>query len=148
MNTRNRQSTYHLAFAIALSALGAGSALAQANSKGNMGTDGYGDARQSRAWCKANTSGAARADCLEYSYSNPGERSKSELESTSTDFAGNALSRCSVFKGGEDRVACEARVKGQGSTSGSVQGGGVLKEVTTVTRPDVPGVVTVEPKKP
>ena len=33
----------------------------------------------------------------------------------------------------EDRVACDARVTGLSSTSGSVRGGGVLKVVATVT---------------
>jgi hypothetical protein len=148
MNNIFPKTIGRFAFALALSAVSTGAALAQDTTKGNKGSDAYGDARQSRAWCQANTTGAARADCLEYSYSNPGERSKSALEATNTDFAANALSRCSVFKDTEDRMACDARVKGQGSNSGSVQGGGILKEVTTVTRPDVPGVVTVEPKKP
>ena len=148
---RNRQSISQIALkvtaSVALYALGAGSGIAQTAPKSNTGADGYGDARQLRSWCLANTMGAKRADCLEYSYANPTEKSKSAQESDSTDFAGNALSRCNVFKG-EDRVACDARVKGLGSNTGSVQSGGVLKEVTTVTRPDVPGVVTVEPKKP
>ena len=153
MNNISQKTIGRFAFTLALSAISTGAALAQDTTKGDKAGKGadrgaYGDARQSRAWCQANTTGAARADCLEYSYSNAGERSKSALEATNTDFAGNALSRCSVFKDTEDRIACDARVKGQGRNSGSVQGGGILKEVTTVTRPDVPGVVTVEPKKP
>ncbi len=148
MNHASQTTIGQFAFALALSAASTSAALAQAATKSDMGAEAYGDARQSRAWCKANTSGAQRADCLEYSYSNPGERSKSDLEASNTNFASNALSRCNVFKDTEDRIACDARVKGQGSNSGSVQGGGILKEVTTVTRPDVPGVVTVEPKKP
>jgi hypothetical protein len=142
------QTIENFAFALALLAVSTSAVLAQSATKSDMSANSYGDARQSRAWCKANTTGAARADCLEYSYSNPGERSKSDVEANNADFAGNALSRCNVFKGAEDRMACDARVKGQGSNSGSVQGGGILKEVTTVTRPDVPGVVTIEPKKP
>jgi hypothetical protein len=46
---------------------------------------------------------------------------------------------------GEDKVACQARVSGYGSTSGSVAGGGVVKEVETVVVP-APGSVTVQPK--
>lgn len=147
MNSLSRPSTQQIAVALVLSALGTGVALAQSNPKGNMGAEPYGDARQMRSWCLSNTMGAARADCLEYSYPNTAEKNRSAQESQVTDFAGNALMRCSVFKG-EDRVACDARVTGFGSTSGSVRGGGILKEVATVTRPDVTGVVTIEPKKP
>jgi hypothetical protein len=39
-----------------------------------------------------------------------------------------------VFKG-DDREACEARVRGDGSSTGSVQSGGILHEVV---RPVVP----------
>ena len=41
----------------------------------------------------------------------------------------NALARCAVFKVEEDKRACEARIT-QGQGSGSVQGGGVLREYT------------------
>ena len=147
MNNISGRTSQQIFIAIATFALSAGSALAQPNPKGGAGADGYGDSRQLRSWCLSNTTGAKRADCLEYSYANAQEKRKSEQEADSTDFAGNALSRCNVFKG-EDRVACDARAKGLGSSSGSVQGGGVITEVTTVTRPDVPGMVTIEPKKP
>ena len=41
----------------------------------------------------------------------------------------NALARCAVFKVEEDKRACESRIT-QGQGSGSVQGGGVLREYT------------------
>ena len=40
----------------------------------------------------------------------------------------NALARCRVHQG-EDRSACEALVRGEGQASGSVSGGGVLREI-------------------
>ena len=42
-----------------------------------------------------------------------------------------------VFKG-DDREACEARVRGEGTSTGSVQSGGILREVV---RPVVPSPV-------
>ena len=55
---------------------------------------------------------------------------KGQLTGASGDqFANNAVARCAVFKMEEDKRACVDRVaKGQGS--GSVEGGGILREYT------------------
>ena len=55
-------------------------------------------------------------------------------ETTANLFEKNQFKRCRVFKG-DDREACEARVRGDGSNTGSVQSGGILREVV---RPVVP----------
>ena len=55
------------------------------------------------------------------------------------------MQRCNVLTG-EDRAACQARVAGLGSASGSVQGGGVIKQVETVVLPPGRSSVTIEPK--
>ena len=47
---------------------------------------------------------------------------------------------------GEDKAACQARVLGYGETTGSVAGGGVLREVETVVLPAGQSSVTIEPK--
>jgi len=56
-------------------------------------------------------------------------------DTTANLFEKNQFKRCRVFKG-EDREACEARVRNEGSNTGSVQSGGILREVV---RPVVPG---------
>jgi len=38
-----------------------------------------------------------------------------------------------VHKEAEDRLACEARMSGQGTTEGSAAAGGMLRESVTVT---------------
>lgn len=58
-------------------------------------------------------------------------------ETTANLFEKNQLKRCRVFKG-DDREACEARVRGEGTSTGSVQSGGILREVV---RPVVPSPV-------
>ena len=60
-------------------------------------------------------------------------------------FDANAKARCDVLAG-EEKAACEARLMGYGSTSGSVAAGGVLREVETVVLPAGQGSVTIEPK--
>jgi len=56
-------------------------------------------------------------------------------DTTSHLFEKNQFKRCRVFKG-EDREACEARVRNEGTSTGSVQSGGILREVV---RPVPPG---------
>lgn len=48
---------------------------------------------------------------------------------SSEELTRNALARCAVFKVEEDRRACASRVT-QGQDSGSVEGGGILREYT------------------
>lgn len=42
----------------------------------------------------------------------------------------NIRLRCEAHQG-EQREACEARMRGEGETKGSVEGGGILREITT-----------------
>jgi hypothetical protein len=56
-------------------------------------------------------------------------------DTTANLFEKNQFKRCRVFKG-EDREACEARVRGDGSSTGSVQSGGILREVTRPVPPE------------
>jgi hypothetical protein len=46
-------------------------------------------------------------------------------------YAQNALRRCDAHRG-DDRVACLARMHGAGTTSGSVAGGGIYRELVTI----------------
>ncbi len=57
----------------------------------------------------------------------------------------NAMRRCEAL-GGEDHAACMARVLGYGNARGSVEGGGVIREVETVVVPPGKTEVTIEPK--
>ena len=49
-------------------------------------------------------------------------------DTTANLFERNQFKRCRVFKG-DDREACEARVRNEGTSTGSVQSGGILREV-------------------
>ena len=46
-----------------------------------------------------------------------------------TPYHDNASQRCQVHKDWQDRLACEDRMRGGGRTEGSVEGGGVLREI-------------------
>ena len=57
----------------------------------------------------------------------------------------NRSARCDALKG-EDREACLARVAGYGDVSGSVAGGGVIRQIETVVVPADAASVRVRPQ--
>lgn len=48
----------------------------------------------------------------------------------------NAMARCDALTG-DERTACVARIRGEGAVSGSVAGGGILREIV-ITEPVKP----------
>lgn len=65
-----------------------------------------------------------------------------------TEFERNALRRCEVFKTNDDRHACVERVR-QPQLSGSIQGGGVIREYTqTVQVPANPATAPTQYNAP
>jgi hypothetical protein len=120
------------------------SAVAQVNTRGDTGLDTSTNTAQERAWCLANTDGVARVDCLKEAGAAQGEKRRGTLSTDTGANTSNAVQRCEVFEGTE-RVACQARVLGYGNASGSVQGGGVIKQIETVELPNGPAAVVIEP---
>lgn len=112
---------------------------------GKSGIDNSGNYQQERAWCLANTSGPEQATCLQSAAAALAEKRRGTLDNNGANFDANAMQRCNVLTG-EDKAACQARVAGMGSASGSVQGGGVIKQVETVVLPPGKSSVTIEPK--
>ncbi len=73
--------------------------------------------------------GAARAQALRQGTSTT---SRDQLER-------NALQRCQAHKTAEDQATCERMARGDGNTSGSVESGGVIRELTTqIPAPPMP----------
>lgn len=120
-------------------------ATAQIAIVGDTGIDASGNYRQERAWCEANTAGEERVTCLKNSAAAQAEKNRGTLDNNGGNFSANAMQRCHVFTG-EERAACTARVAGLGSASGSVQGGGVIREVETVVLPEGRNPVIIQPK--
>lgn len=84
--------------------------------------------RQEVAACESGASSQSRAACLDEARSARVERRRGGLDTPEQSLQANALARCQVFQPGPDMEACRARVMGQGSVSGSVEGGGLLRE--------------------
>jgi len=125
-------------------ALACAAAYAQPTAPGATGIDASGNTAAERAACLSGHTQQDQATCLEEARNAAADKKKGEL-TTQGPVAVNALARCEPLAG-EDRAACEARIRGYGSTSGSVAGGGVLREVETVVLPKDKAPVTIEPK--
>lgn len=150
MKTFNFQNGIRRALSVAVFAavsLAAASASAQINVQGDTGIDASGNYQRERAWCLVNTEGEARVDCMKNSGAAQMEKRRGTLDNNGANYTENALQRCNVFMG-EDRAACRVRVIGLGGNSGSVQGGGIIKQTETVVAPGQPGTVIVTPKTP
>jgi hypothetical protein len=84
---------------------------------------------QERAACD-NPGVEDRKACLREAGAAAYEARRGTLGQENTDFERNNLARCSYHKIAEDREYCERRMRGEGTVSGSVQGGGLLRELT------------------
>lgn len=109
----------------------------------STGIDASGDYRQEVQACLSGRTQQDRDTCLREARNAQAERQRGGPDRP--DYAANAMARCDVLSG-EEKAACRARVMGYGSTTGSVAGGGVLREVETVVMPPGAGSITIEPK--
>ena len=126
--------------------LAMGAATAQISAPNDTGIDNSGSYERERAACMNGATQQAQETCLKEAANAAAEKRKGELGATrKPELAANAMQRCEAL-GGEDHAACTARVLGYGSASGSVAGGGVIREVETVVVPPGQTSVTIEPK--
>jgi hypothetical protein len=102
----------------------AASSAAQARYKQDMALCNSGKSHQSVATCK-----------IEAEHALAEARRGGLTAAAPSEYQQNALRRCGVFQG-DERSACEARMRDPSDIQGSVQSGGILREsVTTVPVP-------------
>jgi len=140
--TRSRKSLISFG-AAALLAVGA--ATAQVAVTGTTGIDATGSYRSEVNACMSGLTQQDRDTCLKEARNAQADKRRGVLD-TQGPLDANAMARCEVFTGGEDKAACQARTLGMGSAQGSVAGGGLIKEVETVVLPAGQSSVTIEPK--
>jgi len=98
------------------------------------------DARQAYqrdvAACLAAPPTTDSAACLKEARNALAEVRRGHLDATpdAKQLARNALARCEVHRG-DDRADCIARIQGQGTVQGSVEGGGLLRSLRTELPP-------------
>ncbi|MBC7500903.1 MAG: hypothetical protein H7315_10450 [Herminiimonas sp.] len=82
------------------------------------------------AVCNNGQSNQDRATCLKEAGAALDESKKGRLDEGKGSFKQNAMTRCEALPS-EERDACQRRIDGEGTTSGSVGSGGLLREVVT-----------------
>lgn len=133
--TRRRLSGVLAAMTFCLFAAGQASAVDAASAAGAA----Y---RKERADCDAGRSAEDRATCLKEAGAAKEERQRSRLD-TGAATPQNATDRCNALPA-RDKTDCLARMQGASgvsqrtTTSGSVAGGGVLRETTTTVPASAP----------
>lgn len=114
-----------LCLASAVLSLSAASAVAAAR---NVAGEIQARYEQERAICLSGQSNQDRTTCLKEAGAAREEARRGQLDSGDRRLRSNAKERCAALTG-DDAVACEARMDGLGKVSGSVDGGGVVREI-------------------
>ena len=86
--------------------------------------------QQERANCLSGETAESRSDCLREAGAARAEGARLGSGESEELYEHNARLRCQRLPD-EYRRACLARMEGQGTTSGSVEGGGLLRELVT-----------------
>ncbi|MFT3817173.1 MAG: hypothetical protein QM750_06025 [Rubrivivax sp.] len=83
--------------------------------------------------CATDAATYDRANCRREGAAARAEAARGGLTSPDAEtLMRNALARCQVHRDSEERRLCERLVRGDGTRSGSVAGGGVIRELVTV----------------
>ena len=82
---------------------------------------------ESRSACEREAGAAAQA-----------ARSGGLSSADASTYERNALARCDAFQAPQDKAECQARMGSRATVGGSVEGGGLLRELTTTTIRTVP----------
>ncbi|MGY8904334.1 MAG: hypothetical protein ACKVIH_07295 [Burkholderiales bacterium] len=114
-----------------LAMAGMSAALAQNRSVGSEAQQRY---KEERAFCMSGQSHQDRATCLTEANNAYADARRGRLTSTgSTDYQANALARCQAQPPTE-RQDCIQLIQGNSSATGSVKGGGVIREIELPVR--------------
>lgn len=110
--------------------LGAGIATAAAAAPTQASATSRARYEQERAVCLSGRSNQDRATCLKEAAAALAEARRRAPAEDSAQLARNARLRCDALPP-QDRPDCLARMDGQGTTRGSVQDGGIYRELVT-----------------
>ncbi len=86
---------------------------------------------EERAHC-ADASVEDRKACMREAGAAQFEARRGTLGQENTEFEKNRMARCGYHTLAEEREYCERRMRGEGTTTGSVEGGGILRELIVV----------------
>lgn len=141
---RPRKSLVPFGVAALLAMSAATAQVAGGGTPGTTGLDATGNFQSEVQACHSGRTLQDRDTCLREARNARAEKQRGKLD-TPANHEANARARCEPLSG-EDKAACEARVMGYGNASGSVAGGGVLREVETVAVPPGATEITIRPQ--
>lgn len=121
-------SSRNLALAVANVLLYAACALPAA---ANPATETQARVRQDTAACNSGQSSQDPATCRLEARNALAEAKRGGLNDAPGQYQANALQRCADLPG-DNRSDCESRVRGEGRSEGSVEGGGLIRETVTI----------------
>jgi hypothetical protein len=145
MTSKNSAHSRKSLFSFGVAALLAVTAATAQVATGTTGIDASGSYQSEVNACMTGKTQQDQATCLREARNAQADKKRGVLDNAGAQFDANAKARCDVLAG-EEKAACEARLMGYGSTTGSVAAGGVLREVETVVLPAGQSSVTIEPK--
>jgi hypothetical protein len=122
-----------LALAMGMAPAILGTATATAADRG-VRSDAQSVYQADRAACNAGQTNQDRATCLREAGAALQEARRGQLEDGQAQFDRNKMLRCDL-QPQEDRQACVRRMNGEGFTSGSVEGGGIYRELVVPVIP-------------
>lgn len=99
---------------------------------------------QDVALCQSGRSNQDRATCLREAGAALAEARRGGLDDGPAPYAANQVKRCDPLPG-DQRQDCIARMQGQGTTSGSVAGGGIYRELVTRETGPAPVATPTQP---
>ena len=88
--------------------------------------------QEDRAFCLSGKSSQDRATCLREAGAALQDARRGRLEDAQAAYEQNKFARCAYHKVPADREYCERRMRGEGTTSGSAESGGILRELTVI----------------
>jgi len=91
-----------------------------------------------RAACMNMAPGEVQKTCLREAGAAQQAARRNQLAGGDADYERNRLARCAVHKNPTERSYCERRMHGEGTTSGSIEGGGILRELVVTVPADSP----------
>jgi hypothetical protein len=112
----------------------------------DTGLDNSGDYEKEMQACRQGRTGQDRATCMQEAQNARKAKRQGALQTPSAQSMGtNAMARCEGMSDA-DMAACRARMMGYGQASGSVAGGGILRELEVVEMEPGQDSVNVAPK--
>jgi hypothetical protein len=88
-----------------------------------------------RVICLTGQSNQSEATCLKEAGAAREEAIRHQLGDGNAPYDANAMRRCATLPPADKRD-CESRIRGEGSVSGSVRDGGLIRETTTIVPAD------------